>query len=177
MRDLKLLFENIENADIRDYTELLFNIYEDSIYYTVEASFDDEAFIIGREDPFIICEKTVQWQKVESDFESELKARIKKYKDTYKQFASIACGFVDGDLHYIRKPRKKNKEIRHYSADDFKDFESHKLTAWLAVYLTDEAKEKYRFNTMSMMFTELSEEQHKYWREILAENFNYEKLE
>lgn len=177
MRDLKLLFEKIENADIQGYTALLFNIYEDSVYYTVEASFDDESFIIGRDDPFVICEKTVPWQKVERDFESALQARIKTHKDTYRQFVSISYGFVDGDLHYIRKPRKKSKEIKCYSAEDFKDFESHKLTAWLSVYLTDEAKEKYRFNMMSMMFSELSEEQHKYWREILAENFNYEKLE
>jgi hypothetical protein len=27
------------------------------------------------------------------------------------------------------------------------------------------------------MFNELSEEQHKYWREILAENFDYDKYE
>lgn len=28
---------------------------------------------------------------------------------------------------------------------------------------------------MKLMFTELTEEQHKYWREILADNFDYEK--
>ena len=45
----------------------------------------------------------------------------------------------------------------------------------LAVYLTEEAKEKYKMNMLGLMFNELSEEQHKYWREILAENFDYDK--
>ncbi len=30
---------------------------------------------------------------------------------------------------------------------------------------------------LGLMFNELSEEQHKYWREILAENFDYDKYE
>ncbi len=63
----------------------------------------------------------------------------------------------------------------HYTSDDFKDFPSHKLTAWLSVYLKEEAKEKYKMNMMELMFKELSDEQHKYWREILAENFDYRK--
>ena len=63
----------------------------------------------------------------------------------------------------------------HFTSDDFKDFLSHKLTAWLAVYLTEEAKEKYKMNMLGLMFNELTEDQHKYWREILAENFDYDK--
>jgi hypothetical protein len=43
------------------------------------------------------------------------------------------------------------------------------------VYLKEEAKEKYKMNMMEFMFKELSEEQHKFWREILAENFDYRK--
>ena len=32
-------------------------------------------------------------------------------------------------------------------------------------------------NMLGLMFNELSEEQHKYWREILAENFDYDEYE
>ena len=169
------LFNCIENADKKDYTSLLFNIYEDKEYYTIEASFDDDNFVIGRDNPFTLCDKNTPWQIVEKDVGLAVDSWIKKNKEAYKQYKSISYGFVDGDLHYIRKPRKKKKEIVHFTSDDFKDFPSHKLTAWLAVYLTKEAKEKYKMNMLGLMFNELSEEQHKYWREILAENFDYDK--
>ena len=168
------LFNCIENADKKDYTSLLFNIYEVEEYYTIEASFDDDNFVIGRDNPFTLCDKNTPWQIVEKDVGLAVDSWIKKNKEAYKQFKSISYGFVDGDLHYIRKPRKKKKEIVHFTSDDFKDFPSHKLTAWLAVYLTEEAKEKYKMNMLGLMFNELSEEQHKYWREILAENFDYD---
>jgi hypothetical protein len=169
------LFNCIENADKKDYTSLLFNIYEDEEYYTIEASFDDDYFVIGRDNPFTLCDKNTPWQTVEKDVGLVVDSWIKKNKEAYKQFKSISYGFVDGDLHYIRKPRKKKKEIVHFTSDDFKDFPSHKLTSRLAVYLTEEAKEKYKMNMLGLMFNELSEEQHKYWREILAENFDYDK--
>ena len=74
------------------------------------------------------------------------------------------------------KSPKKIKEIVHYTADDFKDFDSHKLGAWIMVYLTTEATAKYRFDMIDMIRKkELSEDEHKFWREILAENFDYEK--
>ena len=173
--NMDVLFELIENSDEKDYTSLLFNIYEDKYYFTIEASFDDDIFVIGRDNPFTLCEKNTPWQTVEKDVGLAINSRIKKNKEAYKQFKSISYGFVDGDLHYIRKPRKKKKEIVHFTSDDFKDFPSHKLTAWLAVYLTEEAKAKYKMNMLELMFNELSEEQHKYWREILAENFDYDK--
>ena len=170
-------FKCIENADKKDYSSLLFNIYADEKYYTIEASFDDDTYVIGRDDPFVLCEKNIPWQTVEKDVGLELNSRIKENKETYKQFKSISYGFVDGDLNYIRTPRKKKKEIVHFTSDDFKDFPSHKLTAWLTVYLTEEAKAEYKMDMLELMFNELSEEQHKYWREILAENFEYEKYE
>ena len=41
----KSLFELIGTTDKQDYTSLLFNIYEDEDYYTIEASFDDDAYV------------------------------------------------------------------------------------------------------------------------------------
>ena len=172
------LCELIENTDKKDYTSLLFNMYEDRDYFTIEACFDDEEFVIGRDNPFVICDKTVPWEKVEQDVEQAIKTHIEEKKDTYKQFESIAYGFVDGDLHYIRKGQKKKKEIVRYTADDFKDFDSHKLGAWIMVYLTAEATKKYKFDLISLIRKkEMTEDEHKYWREILADNFDYEKYE
>ena len=37
--NMDVLFELIENSDEKDYTSLLFNIYEDKDYFTIEASF------------------------------------------------------------------------------------------------------------------------------------------
>ena len=172
---LESLFELIETSDTKAYSSILFNIYEDRDYYTIEACFDDD-FVIGRDNPFVICDKAVSWEKVEQDIGQVIEAQVEEKKDTYKQFTTIAYGFVDGDLQYIRKSPKKIKEIVHYTADDFTDFDSHKLGAWIMVYLTTEATAKYRFDMIDMIRKkELSEDEHKFWREILAENFDYEK--
>ena len=60
MSNLHLLFDAIENTDLSGYRSLLFNIYTDKDFYTAEACFDDEAFIIGRDNPFVICERSVR---------------------------------------------------------------------------------------------------------------------
>ena len=36
---------------------MLFNIYADEKYYTIEASFDDDTYVIGRDGPFVLYEK------------------------------------------------------------------------------------------------------------------------
>jgi len=46
------------------------------------------------------------------------------------------------------------------------------------VYLTAEATKKYKFDLISLIRKkEMTEDEHKYWREILADNFDYEKYE
>ena len=42
---LESLFELIETSDTKAYSSILFNIYEDRDYYTIEACFDDD-FVI-----------------------------------------------------------------------------------------------------------------------------------
>ena len=71
-------------------------------------------------------DKNTLWQTVEKDVGLAINSRIKKNKEIYKQFKSISYGFVDGNLHYIRKNRKKKKEIVHFTSDDFKDFRNIK---------------------------------------------------
>jgi predicted AlkP superfamily phosphohydrolase/phosphomutase len=45
---IKELLEEIEQLNLNDYSEILFNLYEDEDTYTVEAVFDDDKLIIGR---------------------------------------------------------------------------------------------------------------------------------
>ena len=65
--NMDVLFELIENSDEKDYTSLLFNIYEDKDYFTIEASFDDDNFVIGqRLGDCHICGNSV-YEKIKAD--------------------------------------------------------------------------------------------------------------
>ena len=86
---LESLFELIETSDTKAYSSILFNIYEDRDYYTIEACFDDD-FVIGRDNPFVICDKTHSWEKVEQDIGLAIKTQVEEKKDTYKKF-SLGC--------------------------------------------------------------------------------------
>ena len=90
---LESLFELIETSDTKAYSSILFNIYEDRDHYTIEACFDDD-FVIGRDNPFVICDKTNSWEKVEQDIGLAIKTQVEEKKDPYKHFTSIAYGFV-----------------------------------------------------------------------------------
>ena len=167
------LYDAIENEKIDEYSSVLFNMYEDEDSYTIEASFNDDTYVIGRDHPFVICNKESNWKKVEKLVETELIRYIKNNKEKYSKFDSIAYGFVDGDLNYIRKPqKKKSKKDVHFTAEDFKDFNQIKLDAWLSVYLTEEALESSREERCMFCLGDLSEEQLEYWRKYLADNFD-----
>ena len=171
---LKSIIKAIESKDISGYSSVLFNLYEDKDAYTIEASFDEDAFLVGRESPFVICKAGPAWEKVLKKIGKELSKYVSKNSEKYKNFKSIAYGFTEGDLIYIRKPEMK-KETEHFTADDFACFAPAKLKAWLSVYLTFEAKEKSWKEWFMVKFEELPEEKLQYWREFLAENFDYEK--
>lgn len=66
----------------------------------------------------------------------------------------------------------------NFTADTFKEFDSQKLGVWMMTYLTDEAKESYKFDIVNLVRKKvMSEDELQHWREILAENFDYEKYE
>ncbi len=135
MRDrIEPLFTLIGTTDKQDYTSLLFNIYEDGDCYTIEASFDDDAYVIGREDPFIVCEKSTSWQKVETDIGHALKSEIKEKEEVYKQFEFISYGFVDGDMHYIRKPRKRKWHSYKYLLTEWPFIPEYNIVNYIPVY-------------------------------------------
>lgn len=171
---LETFFKAIEENNLSEYTSLLFNFYEDENNYTIEACFDEDSLIIGRDAAFVIGSAEVSWKIIEKDTGKILKEHIKKQDAYYKHFTSIAYGFVDGDLYYIKRPRKKRESI-HFSPDDFIGFAPMKLEVWLTVYLTKEAKEKYQTDLWNTDFSNLSKEDEQYWREVLADNFDYKK--
>ena len=171
---LEELFQEIEKNDLSGFKSILFNLYEDENEYTIEACFDDESLVIGRENSFEICGTDIPWNEVEKRVGIVLKNHIKENKAIYKNLKDIAYGFVDGDLRYIKKPRKKKEEV-HFTADSFKDFDRTRLKAWLTIYLKKEVASQYGFELFKTDFLGLSEEQLQFWRELLADNFDYEK--
>lgn len=172
---IKKLLEDIERIDFTDYSEMLFNLYEDQDAYSIEVVFDDDAFIIGREDKRFAIEKgNVGFDAVLKDTALELKTYFKENKEKYKQFKCIAYGFADGDLYYIKKTRKKKEQI-HFSKEDFYSFDAFRVGAWLTVYLNAEGKEKYGQEVFETDFKKLSTEELHKWCEILALYFDYQK--
>lgn len=170
---LNKLLQQIYCQNSNDFSELLFNIYEDEDAYTIDAEYD-EKLVIGRDENIVVGDKADSWESILDQVKKELAAYFKSQKNHYKNIKTIAVGFVDGDLFYIKKSRKKRK-IPTFSKEDFYDFDALKLKAWLSVYLTVEAKEQYQEERWNTDFDSLTEEEFKYWCEILADNFDYSK--
>lgn len=172
---VKKILKDIEQFDIIGYSELLFNLYENKDTYSIEAVFDEDALIIGREDKqFAITKDNKSFEMILKETAMELKAYFKENKDKYKQFKCIAYGFVDGDLYYVKKPRKKKEQI-YFSKEDFYSFDAFRVSAWLTVYLNAEGKEKYGHEVFETDFENISTEELYKWCEILALYFDYQK--
>lgn len=169
------LLEDIEKIDYKDYNKILFNFYEDKKEYSIEVVFDEDALIIGREDKrFSIEKNNITYIEFLKEVGLTLKKYFKKNKDKYKKYKYIAYGFVDGDLYFIKKPRKKI-ELIHFSKEDFYSFDSFRLYAWLIVYLNKEGKEKYGKKINKKDFEKLSIKEFHEWCETLALYFDYQK--
>lgn len=170
------LLKKIENIDCKEYDELLFNLYEDMNSYSIEAVFDENKIIIGREERFyIVGDKSIGYEEILSKVCKELKSYFKKKKEQYSNLNTISYGFVDGDLYYIRKTRKAKKKQIVYTKDSFYDFDVVKLEAWLRVYLNEEGKNKYREKIWDTNFSKISRAEVEEWCAILARYFNYDK--
>lgn len=170
------LLKKIESFDCKEYDELMFNIYEDVNSYSLEAVFDEDKVIIGREEGLYIAgDKSIGYEEILSRVSTELKSYFKKNKEQYRNLKSISYGFVDGDLYYIRKAGKTKKNQMVYTKDSFYDFDAVKLEAWLRVYLNEEGKSKYREKIWETDFDKISREEFEEWCDILARYFNYDK--
>lgn len=100
--NLQNLFYQVKEQNTEEYTELLFNLYEDTAAYTVEAVFDDDALMIGRDNPAVICENHGDFLSALRVFEQALRSFCNQYQSEFDNLKIISYGFVDGDLAYIK---------------------------------------------------------------------------
>lgn len=173
--ELQDLFSEVIKQNKADFTELLFNLYEDSDFYTAEAVFDDELCVVFRENPAIISEKNKDYEAVLKDIKVLLKNFYTENKNDLKNIKELSYGFVDGDLFYIkrRRKRKQSNEVRKFTIEDFDGFDIHKLHCWISVYVDIEK----RFESDFPLFApeNPTEEDYMYYKKFLVENFNYDK--
>ncbi len=171
----KELFEMVLKSNCERYTSLMFNLYEDEKYFTFEAVFDDEEMVIGRENPAVICEAGENYELALRQIQTVIKEFYRRHKESLSNLKEISYGFVDGDLYYIIKRKKKKtakKDMEKFTAESFRDFDIVKLDAWISVYVKEEDREKY--NLPLFPPSHPSEKMLEYYRNILADHFDYE---
>lgn len=170
-KELERLFAEVLNKIECIKNSLMFNLYEDEKAYTMEAAFDDEEIVVCRDIPALLCSVEVDFEEVLKEVGKEIKKFVNNNKDKLENAKEISYGFVDGDLSYVRKSKKAKREIKKFTVEDFDDFDSTKLLAWISVYMTEEAKEKYN---PPFLARKMSKRKMKKWKKILVDNFNYE---
>ena len=174
-KELEHLFSEIIKNVKHLKESIMFNLYEDAESYSVEASFDDENFVVCRDNPAILCSNEIDFKKVLKEIKKEIKVFVTDNEKIFKDIQEVSFGFVDGDLFYIKKAKKQKYKIKTtFTFEDFKDFNSLKLIMWLEMYLTNEAKERYNPPTI-FNYETLTEEDLKKWKHILLDNFDYNK--
>lgn len=173
--NIEEFLDTVLKSNRKHYDCLMFNLYEDEVYYTIEAVFDDEALVIGRDDPVIICGSSESCESVQKRIRTVLNAFYRKQKSNLSNLKRIAFGFVDGDLHDIKENQMKKvyeKDMKKFTAESFKDFDIIKLDAWIHVYVKQEDQEKYNLPIFPPPHP--SKKTLAHYRKILADNFDYE---
>ena len=169
------LLEMVLKSNCEHYASLIFNLYESEKYVTFEAVFDDDALVIGREEPAVICQAGENYDLALRQIQTVLKKFYRNHKDSLENLKEISYGFVDGDLYYIKKRRggkTTQKVIAKFTAESFMDFDIVKLDAWISVYVKEEDREKY--NLPLFPPSHPSEKMLEYYRNILADHFDYD---
>lgn len=167
------LFFEILNSNRAEFSELLFNLYEDRENCSMEAVFDDEALVIGRERPAVICETKTGYTEVLKEIGNMLERFYKDNKAALSNIKEISYGFVDGDLYYIKKRRRRKIIQKTFTESDFESFNDVKLMAWLSVYTDEKKREESGIN--AFVLNELTDEERIKYRLFLTENFDYDK--
>ncbi len=172
---IKDFFNEVITKNDTKYSSLMFNLYEDEQYYSMEAVYDNTS-IIRRNNPIEICDKTNDYKTALSIVKNELSAFYRDNKEQLKNISELSYGFVDGDLYYIKKGtlKSEHKNNKKFTFEEIKKFDSIKIGAWVTVYLKKEIKD-----TMKIPFTadfpKMSEEELNKWISLLVENFDYDK--
>ncbi len=172
--EVKRLFdETLKNIDKMERS-IVFNLYEDENCYSMEATFDDENVVICRNNPAILCAREIDYKIVLMLIKKEIKEFVATHKDCLVKVKELSYGFVDGDLHYIKKSKSPYIKKRKLTMDDLEDFDAVRLIMWISVYMKDEAKKKYEPPTL-FNYNNLTSEDLKKWKQILLDNFDYDK--
>ena len=173
-KEIDRLFNDIIINFSDCYNELIFNLYEDTDGYSLDATFDDEEIDLNC--PAILTKENLEWKEVLTQIEPYIKDFVIEKEQMFSSLSKIAYGFVDGDLIYLKnkkcKIKKSEKQEKIFSYEHFKDFDATKLSAWVILYMKDNAKNKFNppFNFNNMTKEELS-----VWAKRLADNFDYKK--
>ncbi len=172
---IKDFFNEVLIKNDTKYSSLIFNLYEDEQYYSMEAVYDN-VIAIKRNSPIEICDKTNDYKTALSIVKNELSAFYRDNKEQLKNISELSYGFVDGDLYYIKQKNLKfeHKNNKKFTFEEVKKFDPIKIGAWTTVYLKKEIKD-----TMKIPFTadfpKMSEDELNKWINLLVENFDYDK--
>lgn len=164
---LEDLYNQILENNSSKFSTLLFNLYEDEDCYTVEAVFDDDAFIIGREKPYFIANNDINYTIILESFKTRLEKFYLENHNKLNNLKEISYGFVDGDLYYIKKNKKKRNDIK-VTMEELEALNDQKLLAWITVYTDGEKRKENGINSFSRELT--TEERNEYIK-FLYENF------
>ncbi len=168
------LFDLTAETDCTGYRKLWFNVYEDTDAFTMEAAFDEETFVIGRDDPAVVADKNTHWETVLSEVQTLVEDFCQKNTAKFSHLSEIAYGFVDGELEYLRQDETPSPEYtERFTAEDFADFKIVKLHAWISVYVDREVQKQLPLPLFPPM--DPTEEELQKYREFLAEHMDYEK--
>lgn len=165
---LEDLYNQILENNSSKFSTLLFNLYEDEDCYTVEAVFDDDALIIGREKPYFIAYNDINYTTILESFKTGLEKFYSENHLKFNNLKEISYGFVDGDLDYIKKTKEKRND-RKVTMEELESLDDQKLLAWITVY-TD--REKRKENGIISISRELTTEERDKYIKFLYENFN-----
>ncbi len=174
-KTMKNFFNEVLVKNDTKYSSLMFNLYEDEQYYSMEAVYDN-VIAIKRNSPIEICDKTNDYKTALSIVKNELSAFYRDNKEQLKNISELSYGFVDGDLYYIKQKNLKfeHKNNKKFTFEEVKKFDPIKIGAWTTVYLKKEIKD-----TMKIPFTadfpKMSEDELNKWINLLVENFDYDK--
>ena len=99
------------------------------------------------------------------------KTRLEKFylenHNKLNNLKEISYGFVDGDLYYIKKHKKKRNDIK-VTMEELEALNDQKLLAWITVYTDGEKRKENGINSFSRELT--TEERNEYIK-FLYENF------
>ncbi|MGN1162362.1 MAG: hypothetical protein ACI4T2_00330 [Christensenellales bacterium] len=102
-KELNKLFKEVLKETNNMEESLMFNLYEDEDCYSMEATFDDEEYVICRDNPAILCSNSIDYEQVLKAVHDKIELFVKQNEKKLKMANEISYGFVDGDLYYIRE--------------------------------------------------------------------------